>query len=82
MDQPRIEYPCWWTYAIIGPDEEDLRMAVGEIAKGFKHKVAFSKQSAKAKFVSLHVELWVVSEAQRNEVFQAFKSHPEIRMVL
>lgn len=82
MAGSKVDYPCWWTYAIIGADEEDLRLAVGEITKGFQHKVAFSKLSAKAHYVSLHIEVWVDSEEMRNEIFEKFKNHPGIRMVI
>ena len=82
MDEPKITYPRWWTYAIIGPDEEGLRMAIGTVTRGHQHKVAFSKESAHKRYVSLHVEIWVESEQQRNELFQAFKTHPQVRIVL
>lgn len=82
MDKPQIEYPCWWTYALIGPDEEGLRLAIGTITRGTKHKVAFSKTSEHKKYVSLHVEVWVNSEEERNTIFQEFKVHPQVKMVL
>jgi putative lipoic acid-binding regulatory protein len=82
MEKPHIEYPCWWTYAIMGKDEEDLRLAVGEVTKGVPHRVAFSKMSAQKRYVSLHVEIHVASEEERDRLFQAFKSHPRVRAVL
>jgi putative lipoic acid-binding regulatory protein len=82
VKEPRIEYPCWWTYAIIGPDEENLRLAAGEISRGLKHRVNFSKESAKKRYVSLQVEIWVASEEERNRLFMAFKDHPHVRVVL
>lgn len=82
MDKPEILYPCWWTYAIIGSDEEDLRLAAGEIVRGTRHRVDFSKTSARKRFVSLHVDIWVESAEERNRFFQAFQSHPAVRMVL
>ena len=82
MKQPRIEYPCWWTYVIIGPDEEQLRMAAGSITRGREHRVQFSKESANKRYVSLQVEVYVPTQDVRDQVFQAFKAHPHIRMVL
>lgn len=82
MEEPHIEYPCWWEYALIGPDEEGLRLAIGAITRGKKHRVAFSKESRHKRYVSLHVEVWVDSEEERNAVFQEFKSHPQVKMVL
>src|SRR5580698_4996417 len=79
---PEVQYPCWWTYAIVGPDEEDLRLAAGEVAKNTQHRVLFSKISAQKKFVSLHVEIHVASQDERDRYFEAFKTHPHIRYVI
>ena len=62
MKKPHVKYPCVWTYAIVGKDEEDLRLAAGEIAKGVTHHVAFSKLSAEKRYASIHVEIEVASE--------------------
>lgn len=78
----KIEYPCWWTYALIGEDEEGLRLSIGSVTKGHEHKVNFSKESEHKKYVSLHVDIWVTSEAERNALFQAFKDDKRVRMVL
>ena len=82
MKEAKVEYPCWWTYALIGPDEEGLRLAIGAVTKGVQHKVNFSKESVHKKYVSLHVEVWVESEEQRNRFFQTFKADNRVRMVL
>jgi putative lipoic acid-binding regulatory protein len=82
MKEAQVKYPCWWTYALIGPDEEGMRLAIGAVTRGHKHEVKFSKESSQKRYVSLHVEIWVESEKQRNEFFQAFKNDPRIRMVL
>jgi len=82
MKDAKVEYPCWWTYALIGPDEEGLRLAIGAVTKGHRHNVKFSKESEHKKYVSLHVEVWVESEEQRNDFFESFKADPRVRMVL
>ena len=82
MKTPEIEYPCWWTYAIMGEDEEDLRLAAAEIAGKAPHRTRFSRLSARKKYASLHVEIEVASQEERDRYFQAFKSHPRIRFVL
>jgi putative lipoic acid-binding regulatory protein len=82
MKEAKVKYPCWWTYALIGPDEEEIRLAIGAVTRGLDHKVQFSKQSKEKRYVSLHVEVWVVSQEQRDNIFQAFKTDSRIRMVL
>ena len=78
----KIDYPCWWTYAILGSDEEDLRLAAGDIARGLRHRVSFSKLSGQKRYASLHVDIWVESEADRNRLFQAFQSDSRVRLVI
>ena len=82
MTQARVKYPCWWTYAVIGPDEEDLRLSAGEIAKGRRHHVSFSKLSGQKRYASLHVEIWVESEDERDRLFQSFQADPRVRLVI
>jgi putative lipoic acid-binding regulatory protein len=82
MDKPTINYPCPWTYAIIGWDEEDLRMAVGRIVTGRKHQLVFSQRSTGGKYVSLHLEAEVTSEEDRNMIFVALQNDPKIKTVL
>ena len=84
MDEgkPLIEYPCPWTYAIIGFDEEDLRMAIGRIVAGRPHHLIFSKKSATGKYYSLHLELEVTSEEDRNQIFVALQNDPNVKTVL
>jgi len=82
MERPRIEYPCPWTYAIIGWDEEDVRMVVGRVVAGRPHELKFSKRSAGGKYYSLHLELQVESEEDRNEIFVALQNDPKIKTVL
>jgi putative lipoic acid-binding regulatory protein len=82
MEKPQVEYPCWWTYAIVGTDEEDLRLVAGEVAKGTEHRVKFSKLSAEKHYTSLHVEILVSNQEARDQFFDAFKSHPRVKFVL
>ena len=82
MEKPHIVYPCWWTYSIIGTDEEDLRLAAAAITQGAPHRVAFSRLSTQKRYASLHVEIEVASEEERDRYFQAFKSDPRVRFVL
>lgn len=79
---PHIQYPCPWTYTLIGLDEEDMLLHIGSVLKGRPHKVQYSKRSAQGKYHSLHVELQVESEEDRNHIFNELKKHPGIRMIL
>ncbi len=55
---------------------------VGEIAAGTEHRVAFSKLSAKKNYASIHVDIFVASEEERDRYFEAFKDHPRVKYVI
>ena len=78
--KPIIVYPCKWTYAVMGSDEETLRAEIGAVVSQFPHEIAFSKRSGK--FCSLHVKVTVQSEQERDQVFQKIQSQPSVRMIL
>ena len=82
MEPPLIEYPRPWTYAIIGWDEEDVRLVVGRVVGQRPHQLHFSKRSPGGKYYSLHLELEVASEEDRNAIFVALQNDPKIKTVL
>jgi len=79
---PEIEYPTRWGYRLIGPDPEAVQAAVLEILGTWEHQLSSSNRSANGKFYSFALELEVRDEAQRLELFDAFKTHPAIVYVL
>jgi putative lipoic acid-binding regulatory protein len=81
-EKPEIIYPCQWTYSVMGQDEEDLRLCIGEVLLGRKHSVVFARQSTGKKYTAMHVDVWVVDEADRNSLFEAFRDHPKVKFVL
>jgi putative lipoic acid-binding regulatory protein len=81
-ENPEIIYPCQWTYSVMGHDEEDLRLCIGEVMRGRAHKVTLGRQSAGKKYIALHVDVWVVDEADRDALFEAFRDHPKVKFVL
>jgi len=80
--QPHIEYPCLWTYAIIGNDEEELLLVIGETLQGRPHQVSFSRMSSGKKYTAMHLEIQVASQKDRDDLFVAFRAHPKVRYVL
>ena len=80
--KPEVSYPCQWTYAIIGQDEEDLLLCIGEILRGRKHTATFARQSPQKKYTALHIDILVESQRDRDELFTAFRDHPKVKFVL
>jgi uncharacterized protein len=82
MQKPEITYPCTWPYRVIG---EDVTCISKEIAERLKERYRFELEmgnvSRLGKYVSVHVEVDVVDEAQRNSVFTLLKSISGVKMV-
>ena len=79
--KPEIDYPCTWAYRIIGPDELRMRDAVRQIIGDLEHSLTLGLESAHGKYRSLQLELVVRDEAQRLGIFEALKTHPDVRFV-
>jgi putative lipoic acid-binding regulatory protein len=88
--QPEIQYPCPWSYKVIGTDEEDVRRAVKitlavclDPDSGDRpYELGLSRQSRHGSYVSLNLTLEVRSEAERNALFAGLADCPEVRMVI
>jgi putative lipoic acid-binding regulatory protein len=80
--KPDIQYPCDWSYQVIGLDEQQLRKAVAEVIGDVKHVLARGNTSSGGKYVSLGLVLQVQDESQRLEIFQRLSAHPSIRFVI
>lgn len=82
MNKPHIEYPCKWTYKIIGTDEESLREAVSDIMDETKYDLSLSRKSSGGKYVSLTMETVVQSEDKRNKIYALLGEYEEVKGVL
>jgi len=82
MEKPVIEYPCKWSFRVIGSDEPLMRKAV-EITMGdSSYSLLVSNASKTGKYVSLNLETVVRDEGHRNQIYGDLKAAPTIKMVL
>jgi putative lipoic acid-binding regulatory protein len=79
---PRIDYPCFWVYKVIGRDLEGLRGAVAEVMKGSEHTVTPSRSSKGGAYHCLNVETTVESEPVRLGFYERLRRHPSVIMVM
>lgn len=82
MEKPVIEYPCQWSYKIIGQDEKLLRTAASNAAGNKAHTISISNQSSGGKYVSICLELDVNNEDERLEIFAKLKSDSNVKIVM
>ena len=77
-----LNYPCNWTYKVIGKNENDIKSAVKEILDQREYKLKVSKASAKGKFLSFTLDLLVHNEDDRKTLYDILCNHEKIKMVL
>ncbi len=80
--RPLIDYPCNWSYRVIGFEQRALTRAVEECCQGYEYQVAASNTSRSGKYLSLALSVRVDNEAARDGLYQALAGHPQVKMVL
>ena len=88
--KPVVEFPCPWGYKVIGVDEDSMRGAVKKCldtclnrnSGDREFELGQSRSSKGGKYVSLSLNLTVQDEVERNAIFTALASRPEILMVI
>jgi len=82
MEKQGIDYPCQWSFRIIGKDENLMRIAVKECLTETKYQLTASNTSRSGKYVSLNLEILVLNENVRNKIYVTLKKMSCVKMVL
>ncbi|MCP4449913.1 MAG: DUF493 domain-containing protein [Planctomycetes bacterium] len=82
MDGPTIEYPCEWSFRIIGTDEKALRQAASESLGAMAYHITLSNQSRGKKYLSMNLTVTVETQAARDQIFAVLEKHPAVRFML
>jgi len=77
-----LDYPCEWTYKVIGSAEEAIRAAIADILVEKAYDLAFSNVSRTKKYVALNLTVQVENESERQALYMALHQHPALKMVL
>ncbi len=78
----KLEYPCEWTYKVIGRASEKLQNIIQEVMQERRFTVALSNKSKTQKYCSMNLVAQVESEEDRNKIYLLLKNHTDIVMVL
>lgn len=81
-ETPDLEYPCPWSYRVIGRDEDRLRRAIDDVAFALHYSVTAGNSSRSGTYVSLHVQVKVDGDEQRHDIFRRLAAHPDVEWVL
>ena len=77
-----LDYPCSWTYKLIGHEKEAMQKAIHDVILQREHSFEHSNTSKTGKYVSMNLELVITNEDERTFIFEALKAHQNIKMVL
>jgi len=77
-----VDYPCQWSYRVIGKDLDDVRHAVESILGGREFLLHSAKGSSGGKYHSWQLDLEVRDEEERNGIFVQIKCLPQVIMVI
>lgn len=78
----RIDYPCDWQFKLIGMDQVDISEAVKAIVTETNYDLSLGNISANGKYVSMTLLVKVVSDDERHALYDKFKQHKSIKIVL
>ena len=77
-----LVYPCSWSYKLIAFEEEALKEAICDVIYEREYKLTYSKSSKGGKYISMSLDMLVHNEDDRNFIYEALKTHKNIKMVL
>jgi len=77
-----LNYPCSWSYKLIGYEKETIQRAIHEVILEREHNLEHSNVSKGGKYVSMNLDLVIQNEDERNFIYEALKAHQHIKMVL
>lgn len=77
-----LEYPCLWTYTVIGSIHDDVRRAIADVVGDADHSLAFSHSSKTGRYLSLTLQMVVHNDAQRVGIYHSLCNQRAIKLVL
>lgn len=77
-----LDYPCRWSFTVIGSDEARLRGAVAEVVGDTDHDLVPSRRSSGGRYLSLVLSLEVRDEAHRTAIWEGLAAQAVVKFVL
>ena len=77
-----LVYPCSWSYKLIGHEKEAIKQAIHDVILEREHNLKHSNNSKTGKYISMNLDLVIQNEDERNFIYEALKTHQNIKMVL
>jgi putative lipoic acid-binding regulatory protein len=82
LDSPKIEYPCTWSFKIIGSDPAQITDTVVTMLEAFEYQFSKSRHSRTGKYTSWNLSVHVKNEEERLAIFNGLKHIPSVKVIL
>jgi putative lipoic acid-binding regulatory protein len=79
--RPEINYPCEWSYKVIGNNIDRMLEAIESAVSGLNYDVTPSNISKNGNYYSLNLSLIVPNEVVRDLIYQKLDSSESIKIV-
>lgn len=80
--KPDIKYPCRWVYKLFGTDQAMMREAVAQAIPGGDYSLTLSRSSRYKKYHCMNLDIHVMNEKDRDDIFQALKGKDALILIL
>lgn len=81
LQKPETSYPCLWPYRVIGIDTACMSQEIQAILSTYRFTLSGGNVSTKGTYASVHVEVQVADEHERNHVYLLLKKITGVIMV-
>lgn len=78
--RPEITYPCKWEYRVIGTDHDLIAKLISQVVGEREHVT--SEGMAKGKFMSMHVDVLVGNEDERDQLYRELAAPEFVKLVI
>ncbi|MHC4939118.1 MAG: HP0495 family protein [Planctomycetota bacterium] len=82
MTELELTYPREWAYRIIGTHEKLIRQLVDDILGEHPYEIEPSNESTSGRYVSMHLRVEVMNQAQRDDIFARLIADETVKVVL
>ena len=82
QEKPEIHYPCEWRIKLIGENRDSMGSAIGRVLGQKEFSLSGSNRSKTGRFVSVNIDLMLLSDKERLELYRDLQLQPEFKFVI
>ena len=80
--KPNIDYPCKWTFKVIGDDVDTMINSMEKAVEGLEKEITSSNVSTRGNYFSMNLIVTINSEEERYSIYDRLSKSPNIKYIL